>query len=194
MKLFRKYVENYSILVCIAAVVFLLFLKHDQVVKKPQQPQAVKTVVTATAAPTPTITPLPSPITAAKKEDVVYDTSSSNMLYLTNAQRAAYGLSALVEIHVLDVSAYLKAQDLDMQNSFISHYDSKGRWFTGFFQDAGYYGGAAENLAQNYPTDDETMRAWMASPEHRANILERNAIYFGYAQVGRYRVAHFGGN
>lgn len=147
-------------------------------------------ITTVEPTPTPTVTPSPMPS---------YVVTTSHMLTLVNEQREEYGLRDLIEIQVLDVSAYLKAQDLQKEYDkaptriTINHYDSYGRWFTGFFHDAGYYGGAAENLAQVFPTDEATIQGWMASSEHKANILEPKAIYFGYAQVGVFRVAHFGG-
>jgi uncharacterized protein YkwD len=42
---------------------------------------------------------------------------------------------------------------------------------------------AAENLARGYTTADRTVAAWMASPGHRANILDRLLNRIGVAAV-----------
>jgi len=42
---------------------------------------------------------------------------------------------------------------------------------------------AAENLARGYTTADRTVAAWMASPGHRANILDGRLTRIGVAAV-----------
>lgn len=42
---------------------------------------------------------------------------------------------------------------------------------------------AAENLARGYPTADKTVAAWMASPGHRANVLDGRLTRIGVAAV-----------
>jgi len=42
---------------------------------------------------------------------------------------------------------------------------------------------AAENLARGYPTADATVAAWMASPGHRANVLDGTLKLIGVAAV-----------
>jgi len=47
---------------------------------------------------------------------------------------------------------------------------------------AGYnYDSAGENLAKDFTTDSSTVAAWMASPSHRANILNANYQDVGFA-------------
>jgi len=41
----------------------------------------------------------------------------------------------------------------------------------------------AENLARGFPTADRTVAAWMASPGHRANILDGRLLRVGVAAV-----------
>lgn len=144
----------------------------------------VRTTITIT----PTVTPTPTQgvLPASDLQKV------QHMIGLINAIRKQYGLSQLIELSTLDRSASMKAQDMADHNYF-SHTDSHGRDFTAFFQDAGWFNKDAENLAENYLTDEQTIQAWMNSPEHKANILQPNAIYAGYAQVGVYRVLHLGG-
>ena len=42
---------------------------------------------------------------------------------------------------------------------------------------------AGENLARGYTTADRTVAAWMASPGHRANVLDRSLTRIGVAAV-----------
>ena len=42
---------------------------------------------------------------------------------------------------------------------------------------------AAENLARGFPNADRVVVAWMASPGHRANILDRRLTRIGVAAV-----------
>ena len=42
---------------------------------------------------------------------------------------------------------------------------------------------AAENLARGFPNGDRVVAAWMASPGHRANILDRRLTRIGVAAV-----------
>lgn len=51
---------------------------------------------------------------------------------------------------------------------------------------------AGENLARGYTTADATVAAWMASPGHRANVLDGSLTRIGVAAVyanGRWTVA-----
>ncbi|KAF0675400.1 CAP domain-containing protein [Profundibacterium mesophilum] len=45
---------------------------------------------------------------------------------------------------------------------------------------------AAENVAEGYGDLPRVLRAWMASPGHRANILDPRATLFGMARAGDY--------
>src|SRR5665647_3718631 len=42
---------------------------------------------------------------------------------------------------------------------------------------------AGENLARGYTSADRTVAAWMASPGHRANVLDRTLTRIGVAAV-----------
>ena len=46
----------------------------------------------------------------------------------------------------------------------------------------------AENVAQGQPDIRNTIASWMASPGHRANILDPQVTDFGFAEVGTTRV------
>ncbi|BFU45107.1 CAP domain-containing protein [Krasilnikovia sp. MM14-A1004] len=57
----------------------------------------------------------------------------------------------------------------------MSHIGSGGSSFVTRAHRAGYPWPMAENVAYGYPTASATMKAWMASPGHRANILDCRA-------------------
>lgn len=119
----------------------------------------------------------------------------SPTLQIVNAVRQQHNAPPLVEIVVLDKSAYLKAEDMTVHNYF-SHTDSKGRPFYYFILDGGFrYAGvpAGEDLGHNYNDDLELVQAFMHSPEHREILLGKQYHYFGFARVGHYEVMHFGG-
>ncbi len=97
--------------------------------------------------------------------------SNQNLVVLTNKERASKGLSALAWNSALSSSAYMKAKDI-CAKGYWAHTAPDGTTAWTLMQQAGYsYTAAGENLARGYATDEATMSAWMASPEHRANIL-----------------------
>lgn len=98
------------------------------------------------------------------------------MLCLTNYARTHAGEAALEANEALATSAREKSEDIISCDSF-SHY-ACGREFTYWIRASGYLASecwrAGENLAWgsgSYGTVRSIFRAWMHSPEHRANIL-----------------------
>lgn len=187
----------------VLALIILGFILNVVALFKPAHPIAashkVATVVTPTATPTasPSATPTPTEVSQAQTVLAAQtgwaEATQSYMLSLVNQARVANGLRPLVEIQVLDTSAYLKAQD-ESTKGYFSHTTPEGYSFQYFFRQAGFnYVRVAENLGRSYNDDNQLFQAFMNSPEHKANILEPNAIYFGFARVGNYSVMHFGG-
>jgi hypothetical protein len=79
-----------------------------------------------------------------------------------------------------------KAAELKVKNMFDRQYwahdapDGTTPWH--WFSVAGYnYQSAGENLAKDFTTDSSTVAAWMASPSHRANILNTSYQDVGFA-------------
>ncbi len=105
------------------------------------------------------------------------------MLCMTNFARAQSGEGELEATAVLAESARDKSRDILECDSF-SHY-ACGREFTYWMRATGYLSAACwkvgENLAYGsgeYGSVRSIFRAWMRSPEHRANILGE------FSQVG----------
>ncbi len=107
------------------------------------------------------------------------DVSVTNLLADTNAQRIGGKDKALVLDSQLMVAAQDKANDMVSRN-YWSHNTPDGKTPWTFMQAAGYkYQAAGENLAYGFNTSASALNGWMNSPEHRANILNRD-----YSQVG----------
>ncbi len=90
-----------------------------------------------------------------------------------NAARADAGLPAVRELSTLTAVAQSHACDNAARGS-IAHTGSDGRDLTARLRDAGYrFATAAENTGRGFGSADRAVAWWMASPLHRANILNR---------------------
>jgi uncharacterized protein YkwD len=108
---------------------------------------------------------------------------ASQVISLTNNQRAAAGLSALKENSLLSKAAGLKANDM-FEKDYWAHFapDGTSPWY--FFGLVGYqYVWAGENLAKDFSTSQGVVNAWMGSAGHKANILNSNFSEIGLAVV-----------
>ncbi len=111
-----------------------------------------------------------------------------NIISLTNQSRQDNQLGVLVENSVLNTAAQAKADDM-LKNGYFSHNTPDGRTPWDFITKAGYsYLMAGENLAVNFTEAENVETAWMNSPGHKANILNKNfeQIGIGIAQ-GEYQ-------
>lgn len=108
----------------------------------------------------------------------------TDLLALTNADRMALGLSPLGASRALSLAAQMKADDMADRGYFAHETpDGLSPWY--WMTKAGYsYRAAGENLAVYFTDTRSVEKAWMASPEHRANLLDRQ-----YADVG-YGITH----
>lgn len=125
---------------------------------------------------------------------------ASTLIALTNTQRAAAGLGPLAYNGQLTASATAKAQDM-LAKGYWGHTAPDGTSAWTFVGNAGYaYTAVGENLARDYNSDSAVISAWMASPAHRANVLNGAYQHIGIAVVSgtlagaptTLVVAHFG--
>ncbi len=101
----------------------------------------------------------------------------------TNAERRANGLTSLAWNSALTKSAELKAQDM-CAVGYWAHTAPSGATGWTFMTQAGYrYRTAGENLAKDFTSDAGVVSGWMASPGHRANILNGEYADIGVAAV-----------
>jgi hypothetical protein len=102
---------------------------------------------------------------------------------LTNESRLAFNESPLVRSQLLDQAATLKAEDMATERYF-AHNSPKGITPWHWFQEVGYtFLFAGENLAINFLDANNVRDAWLASPTHRANLLDVRFKEIGMATV-----------
>lgn len=105
------------------------------------------------------------------------------LIELTNQERQKAGLSPVAENEALNKAAYLKAQNMLAEN-YWAHFAPSGKSPWDFILGAGYkFTFAGENLAKNFYSSDEVVKAWMASPTHRDNLLNSKYKDIGIAVV-----------
>lgn len=123
-----------------------------------------------------------------------------NIISLTNASRSSLDLSTLSENALLDASAQAKAEDM-LAHQYFAHTSPDGVTPWSWIKGKGYsYRYAGENLAVYYTEAEDVNAGWMASPTHRANIVDTRYTdigvgvaqgeYNGYPAV--FVVQHFG--
>lgn len=106
----------------------------------------------------------------------------------TNTNRNDNGLTTLKENSKLDEAANQKAQDM-FAKQYFEHISPDGKGPQDLADAVGYsYLSIGENLALgNFASDKDLLDAWMASPGHRANILNKGFTDIGVAVVpGRF--------
>ncbi len=114
---------------------------------------------------------------------VSIDMSVQDLLLLTNSRRQENNLPVLQLNSQLTQAAQAKAANMFAEN-YWAHNSPSGKTPWDFIRGAGYaYVYAGENLARGFSTAGDTMNAWMASPDHRANILSPNYQDVGFAIV-----------
>lgn len=113
----------------------------------------------------------------------------SQVIQLTNQQRAKYGLPALAADWELSRVARYKSADMRDKNYFNHTSPTYGSPFTMMKNFGVQYSAAAENIAAGQTTPQEVVNSWMNSPGHRQNILDSRMTHIGvgYAKGGSYR-------
>ena len=107
--------------------------------------------------------------------------SSQQLLFLINGSRQEQKLPPLAFSPELSQAADLKITDMFFNNYF-EHTSPTGLTPWHWFRQAGYkFLYAGENLARDFSQADDAFNAWMASPSHRANILNPNFKEIGLA-------------
>lgn len=113
----------------------------------------------------------------------------SQVISLTNQERAKNGLKALTPDWELSRVARYKAMDMRDKNYFSHTSPTYGSPFDMMKNFGISYRSAAENIAAGQTTPASVVQAWMNSSGHRANILSSQSTYIGvgYAQGGSQR-------
>lgn len=105
----------------------------------------------------------------------------SKLVEYTNSNRAKSGAGNVTLNPQLNAAAAAKVDDMFKEN-YWAHVSPKGTqpWF--FISSAGYkYQHAGENLARDFSNSKDVVNAWMASPSHKKNLLDKRYKDMGLA-------------
>jgi hypothetical protein len=109
--------------------------------------------------------------------------STTELLAGTNRDRQVNKLPPLKLDDKLSKAALLKARDMFKQQ-YWAHTSPNGMTPWHWFGEVGYnYTYAGENLAKGFTSSNAVIVAWMASSEHKANMLDKNYTQAGFAVV-----------
>lgn len=155
-----------------------LIIPVESVVPPAVLPVAVghvaKLVVVEVATTTPVVV-VSIPLASLK------DARVSEIILLTNAERAHSNIPLLKESGALDIAVQAKTDD-EAKLSYFSHKSPTGEVYTDFIAASGYkplcpdlaINCMGENLAQGYSSFEAMLAAFMLSPEHKKNIMDVN--------------------
>jgi uncharacterized protein YkwD len=149
-----------------------------------QSAPVVKAMVTGPAHTAASVAPV-LPVAAAAP---VLSNLLSQVVTLTNAERAKAGCGPLTVDSRLTAAAQAHSDDMATHNYF-NHTSQDGRTPFQRMAAAGYqFSIAAENIAAGQRTPADVMTGWMNSAAHRANILNCSLkqIGVGYGVGGSY--------
>lgn len=124
---------------------------------------------------------LPPPLKAEKEYPGAILTKDG-IIKWTNLQREKYGLPPLKENNLLNASAAIKIEDM-FENQYFDHYSPNGKGVEDLAKMVNYeFIVIGENLALgNFKNDEALVLAWMESPGHRENILNKKFQEIGVA-------------
>ncbi len=109
--------------------------------------------------------------------------TQNRMVQLTNQARKEAGLPALSINSKLGQAAALKGQDM-LSSGYFAHISPSGvtPWF--WMKKTAYeYTVAGENLAIDFGEAEDVVSAWLQSPSHKANLLNKEYTETGIAVV-----------
>jgi uncharacterized protein YkwD len=132
-------------------------------------------------AATPALLLVATPAHAAPAR-VPVRTLMSQVVTMTNQQRDAHGCGQVAVDRDLTVAS-IRQSGYMARTGVFSHVWRNGSTFASRARAAGYQRPAGENIAWGYPTAAQVVAAWMASPRHRANILNCAARSIGAGVV-----------
>lgn len=170
---------------------------HDTVARPVPPPTVANSSAVSAPAATPTVAPagplagaVPQPATPAVAPSGGTATYSARELGLFNAmneQRVANGLAPLVAKDVLTTVARLRSEEMVRLDYFAHFYPGGTSAYTLLQQQGATFNKAGENLAKVAGDETESVAvaidALMASPTHRANILEPDFTRVGVGAV-----------
>lgn len=140
--------------------------------------------IAAAAAPAALLTLLAAPAHADTTRPAVtagpttVQTLMDDVIARTNEVRVLAGCEALTVDQELMIVSVRQSHYMAATGDF-GHTGWRGSTFETRSRAVGYHHVAAENIAWGYARAAEVVEAWMASPEHRRNIVNCEARSFG---------------
>lgn len=119
------------------------------------------------------ITPTPAPVNA--------EAMASEVIRLTNIERAKAGRSALIYNASLQRGAMIRAKEISIK---FSHERPNGESFTTILNECGAGHISGENIAAGQKSPELAVKAWMNSQGHKLTMLNKENLYIG---VGFYQ-------
>lgn len=120
-----------------------------------------------------------------------YLISEDIVIARTNEERAKVNLPPLRLNKKLAESARVKACDM-VDKDYWAHSAPDGITPWDLIQDQNYcYIVAGENLAKNFNDENKIVAAFMASPKHKDNIVNKNFEEIGVGRCGKFVVFHY---
>jgi uncharacterized protein YkwD len=119
---------------------------------------------------------------AASAAVVPAATLMSQIVTQTNQQRVKAHCGQL-KVNQNLITASVRHSSYMASTGTFSHTGSGGSTFVTRTRAAGYTSAMGENIGWGYRTSTDMMKAWMASPGHRANILNCSAKSIGVGVV-----------
>jgi uncharacterized protein YkwD len=135
------------------------------------------------AVPAHATVPEPPVPPSAESTAVAPRVLMSQVVTMTNQQRSANGCKRVLSVDQELIDASVRQSSYMARTGVFSHVWSDGTTFVRRSHLAGYAQPAGENIAWGYRTAAEVVQAWMASPRHRANILNCAARSIGTGVV-----------
>ena len=110
-----------------------------------------------------------------------FDTFLTRLVELTNQQRVAAGVTPAGRSVELTASAVAHSDDQAIHKT-MGHIGSDGSTLADRVNLSGFrWSELGENVAVGYATADDVMTGWLASPNHRSNILKPEFTHVGVA-------------
>jgi len=122
------------------------------------------------------------PLTAWLTPDLAV-AQSKEIITSTNELRAGLSLPELKENSRLDQAAFAKVKDMFL-GQYFAHVSPEGKSVGDFLKQANYdYSVAGENLAMGFNTPEDVVNAWIDSPTHYANLVDKDFKEIGVAMA-----------
>lgn len=119
------------------------------------------------------ITPTPTPVNA--------EAMASEVIRLTNIERAKAGRSALIYNAGLQKAAMIRAKEISVK---FSHTRPNGEDSSTALYEVGVGNSSGENIAAGQKSPELVVKAWMNSQGHKLTLLDKENLYIG---VGFYQ-------